>query len=91
MAVEFREGHVTLVLQGVKLLSGEFVVPVWLLDSRGVHRFHELPAAENLVVQNRTKDLGLFLQDHEWQVEPMEPAPATTRCSASSVARRPPS
>ncbi len=77
VAVDFREGYVTLVLKGVKLLSGEFVVPVWLLDHRGVHRYHELPASENLVVKNRTKDLGLFLQDHEWRVEPLETAPAT--------------
>jgi lipopolysaccharide transport system ATP-binding protein len=77
VSVDFQEGHVTLLLKGVKLLSGEFVVPVWLLDSRGVHIFHEVPTTENLIVQNRTKELGLFLQEHEWRVEPLEPTPAS--------------
>jgi len=67
----FAEGHVTLHLDDVRLLSGEFTVPVWLLDANGVHRYHELPAKENLVVQNRSKDLGLFLQDHRWVIEPL--------------------
>jgi ABC-type polysaccharide/polyol phosphate transport system ATPase subunit len=77
--VEFQEGHVTVVMPNVKLLSGEFVVPVWLLDQHGVHRFHERPAEKNLIVQNRTKDLGLFLQDHEWIIEPLVPAAAERR------------
>jgi hypothetical protein len=34
-----------------------------------VHRFHERPVDQKLVVQNRTKDLGLFLQNHQWQVD----------------------
>ena len=71
VAVEFAEGHVTVVLKELQLLSGEFVVPVWLLDGNGVHRFHERPAEKNLIVQNRTAELGLFLQRHEWRVEPL--------------------
>ena len=67
---DFAEGQVTLHLNELRLLSGEFTVPVWLLDANGVHRYHELPTKENLVVQNRSKDLGLFLQDHEWIIEP---------------------
>ncbi|GAB4144216.1 MAG: ABC transporter ATP-binding protein [Planctomycetota bacterium] len=62
---------VTLTLPSLRLLSGEFDVPVWLLDEKGVHRWHELPARQKLIVQNRTKDLGLFLQDHDWKVEPL--------------------
>ncbi|MCC6673214.1 MAG: ABC transporter ATP-binding protein [Planctomycetes bacterium] len=67
---DFAEGVVTLVLPNLKLLSGEFVVPVWLMDGNGVHRFHERPAEQNLLVQNRTKELGYFVQEHEWKVEP---------------------
>ena len=67
---DFAEGQVTLHLNELRLLSGEFTVPVWLLDGNGVHRYHELPTMENLVVQNRSKDLGLFLQDHRWVIEP---------------------
>jgi ABC-type polysaccharide/polyol phosphate transport system ATPase subunit len=73
---DFEEGHVTLVLDKLCLLSGEFTVPIWLFDEMGTHRFQERPAKENLIVQNRTKDLGLFLQDHRWIVEPL---PGKTR------------
>ena len=67
--VDFDDGVVTLLLKGVKLLSGEFEVPVWLLDKRGMHRLFEKNTARNLVIANRTKELGLFLQDREWRVE----------------------
>jgi lipopolysaccharide transport system ATP-binding protein len=64
---------VTCRMPALRLLSGEFNLPVWLLDERGVHRHHERPVEQKLVVQNRTKDLGLFLQDHEWRIEPIPP------------------
>ena len=62
---------VTLKMKNLRLLSGEYNLPVWLLDERGLHRHHERPVEQKLVVQNRTRDLGLFLQDHEWSVEPV--------------------
>ena len=71
LTIDFDEGYVTLHLDGLSLLSGEFTVPIWLLDENGVHRFHERPANDNLIVQNRTRDLGLFLQRHRWDVEPV--------------------
>ena len=70
LSLDFAEGHVTLLLPSLELLSGEFVVPIWLLDENGVHRFHERPAALNLIVKNRTKAVGLFRHEHEWIVEP---------------------
>ena len=73
---DFEEGYVNLHLDKLRLLSGEFTLPIWLFDADGVHRFHERPANETLIVQNRTKDLGLFLQDHHWEFEPM-PASAS--------------
>ncbi len=77
--LEFHEGVVTMILPKVALLSGEFVVPIWLLDARGVHRFHETTCTENLIVQNRTKELGLFYAPREWKVEILEPAPLQER------------
>lgn len=68
-AIDFAEGHVTLFLDCLRLLSGKFTVVLYLFDADGVHRFEERPAKEQLIVQNRTKDLGLFLQDHRWQVD----------------------
>jgi ABC-type polysaccharide/polyol phosphate transport system ATPase subunit len=66
--VEGSEGVVELDLEHLRLLSGEFVVFVWLMDGRGVHRYHQLIAARNLVVLNDGKEPGLFLQDHSWNV-----------------------
>ncbi len=70
VTVDFAEGHVTLYLDNLRLLSGEFGVPIWLFDEEGVHLYQERPASQNLIVANRTKDLGLFLQDHRWEITP---------------------
>ena len=67
--VDFAEGFVTLRIDNLRLLSGEFGVPIWLFDKEGVHLYQERPAQQNLIVANRTKDLGLFLQEHRWSVE----------------------
>ncbi len=75
VVIEAEEAVVTLVLPQISLLSGKFVVPVWLLDARGVHRFHEMPCRQNLVIQNRDKELGLFYAPRRWQVEVLKPAP----------------
>ncbi|MCA8967870.1 MAG: hypothetical protein KDC48_23520, partial [Planctomycetes bacterium] len=69
---DFAEGYVDLHLDNLCLLSGEFTVPIWLFDENGAHRFQERPANENLIVQNRTKDLGLFLQQHRWHLETVQ-------------------
>ncbi len=69
--IDFAEGHVTLHLDCIRLLSGKFTIVLYLFDGDGVHRFEERPAKEPLIVQNRTKDLGLFLQDHRWRIEPL--------------------
>jgi len=71
LTFDFAEGYVTLHLDTLRLLSGEFTIAIWLFDENGVHYFQERPAKENLIVANRTKDLGLFLQDHRWTIEPI--------------------
>ena len=73
--VEAEEAVVTLVLPELKLLSGEFVVPVWLLDAKGVHRFHEKPCIDNLVIQNRDRELGLFYAERRWDIDVLKPPP----------------
>ncbi len=69
LTFDFDEGYVTLYLDSLRLLSGEFTIPIWLFDENGVHYFQERPAKNNLIVANRTKDLGLFLQDHRWKID----------------------
>ncbi len=71
LSFTFAEGYVTFRIERLRLLSGEFSVPVWLLDERGVHRFQERPAEQNLVVAHRTKDVGVYLQESHWSFEPL--------------------
>ena len=62
-------GRVRLQIPRLNLLAGEFVVFVYLMDGKGVHRYHQYLCDRNLVVENRTKDVGLFLQEHSWEIE----------------------
>jgi lipopolysaccharide transport system ATP-binding protein len=64
-----RSGQVTMHIPRVLLLSGSFVVFAVLLDERGIHRYDNGVAEQDLVVLNRGKELGLFLQDHSWTIE----------------------
>jgi len=82
--IEANEAVVTLRLPKIPLLSGEFVVPVWLLDEKGLHRFHEQPCTENLIMQNRDKELGVFLCERTWDVEVLQAPPS----AAGSVSER---
>ncbi len=70
MPIDFDEGHVTLFVDKLRLLSGKFTMVLYLFDAEGVHRFEERPATQQLIVQNRTKELGLFQQEHRWSIEP---------------------
>lgn len=86
VVIEADEAVVTLLLPNAKLLSGEFVVPVWLLDEKGVHRFHERPCTQNLIIQNRDKELGLFLAERKWKIDVVKPPRSTgapTRAESS--------
>lgn len=75
VSVEAQEAVVTLTLPKCPLLAGEFVVPVWLLDKNGVHRFHQLPTEENLIVQNSGRLIGVFSAEHRWEVDVVEGPP----------------
>lgn len=50
-----------------QLLSGQFLVPVLLLDEEGVHRYQEFLMPENLVVRTATRAVGLTLIEHSWE------------------------
>ena len=79
LVFDHEESHVTLHLPKICLLSGEFTLPIWLFDENGNHRYQERPCNDNLIVQNRTKDLGLFLQDHSWEIESTNQKPGATQ------------
>ncbi|MCA8955365.1 MAG: ABC transporter ATP-binding protein [Planctomycetes bacterium] len=68
-----REGIVTLELNELRLLAGEYVLMCGVMDRHGFHRHHQLPTRENLVVQNaKMRDLGVFLHPHSWRVESLD-------------------
>ena len=66
--LDYQDGEGAGVKQATMEVDGEFAFGM-LKGENGVHRFHERPAEKNLIVQNRTKDLGLFLQEHDWIIE----------------------
>jgi ABC-type polysaccharide/polyol phosphate transport system ATPase subunit len=70
-----RQGCVVHRVPRVRLLSGTFHVFAILFDERGVHRYDQFILRRPLVVRNRGKDVGLFLQEHEWVVRPGEAPP----------------
>lgn len=70
LALAGESGCVTYRCPKVILLSGQFTVFALLLDEPGLHRYDNAVAPRNLNVRNRTKDVGLVLQHHEWIVEP---------------------
>ena len=66
-------GCTVLKVSKVPLLSGHFLVPVLLLDERGVHKYQEYLMPENLVVRTATREVGLFRLDTEWEQRDLPP------------------
>ena len=73
--LEGSEGCTVLKIPGVRLLSGQFLVPVYLLDGEGVHRYQQYLMPENLIVRTDTRDLGLFRLDYSWEQRRSAPPP----------------
>jgi len=59
-------GCTVLRLPRFALLSGQFLVPILLLDAEGVHKYQEYLLPENLVVRTHTRDVGLVRIEHAW-------------------------
>ena len=70
------DGCLRLAIPDLRLLSGQFLVPVILLDEQGVHKYQEFLLPDNLVVRTNTRDVGLFLLDHSWSQDD-SPVPPT--------------
>jgi lipopolysaccharide transport system ATP-binding protein len=66
-------GCTVLKVPDVRLLSGQFLIPVILLDQSGVHKYQEYLMPENLVVRTKTRDVGLFRLDTEWEQRELAP------------------
>jgi ABC-type polysaccharide/polyol phosphate transport system ATPase subunit len=75
VTVDGTKGCTVLQIPDVRLLAGQFLIPVLLMDGEGVHKYQEFLMPENLVVRNETKELGLFRMNHGWEHRPNLPAP----------------
>ncbi len=67
------EGCSVLELPELQLLSGSFLVPIWLMDGHGVHRYHEHMLDRKLVVRSNWSDVGVFVPRHAWKARELPP------------------
>lgn len=69
LALTGKGGCAVLQVPNIQLLSGQLLVPVLLLDEGGVHKYQEFLLPENLVVRTVTKQVGMMLMEHAWQLD----------------------
>ncbi len=75
MHLEGTSGCAVLRMPDLKLLTGQFLVPILLLDEGGVHKYQEFLLPENLVVRTNSREVGLFRIDHQWILDQDHPMP----------------
>jgi lipopolysaccharide transport system ATP-binding protein len=82
-----REGCLVLRAPDLRLLAGQFLVPVVLFDGEGVHKYQEYLLPQNLLVRAYTRDIGLFRLDFAWEERQIPPpaTPAPTRSTEAST------
>jgi ABC-type polysaccharide/polyol phosphate transport system ATPase subunit len=88
LRLEGRSGCAVLRMPELKLLAGQFLVPVLLMDEGGVHKYQEFLLPENLVIRAETKDVGLFRIDHEWDLDARHPLPEASEHPGDDAAPR---
>jgi len=67
------EGCLVLKAPELRLLAGQFLIPVVLFDGEGVHRYQDYLMPQNLLVRAYTKDIGLFRLDLEFEQRRLAP------------------
>ncbi len=72
-------GCTVLRVPNLRFLSGQFFVPVILLDEGGVHRYQEFLMTENLIVRTNTREVGLFRLETQWESRDLAPPAAQPR------------
>jgi lipopolysaccharide transport system ATP-binding protein len=88
LRLQGRAGCTVLRVPELKLLSGQFLVPVLLLDEGGVHKYQEFLLPENLVVRTNTREVGLFRLDHSWELDSGHPLPERQAHAGDGAAPR---
>jgi hypothetical protein len=79
-------GCLVLRVPELRLLSGQFLIPVILLDEGGVHKYQEYLMPENLVVRNATREVGLFRLDFAWDQIDLAPPQSSAAPSEEGAA-----
>jgi lipopolysaccharide transport system ATP-binding protein len=85
VALAGARGCTVLELPRLALLSGQFLLPVFLFDGAGVHKYQEHVVTEPLVVRSPTRDIGLMRLEHAWHAHRAHALPAA-RPAASPAA-----
>ena len=75
-------GRVSLILPGVKLLSGEYDVSVYLLDESGMHNYEVRWREVKFRVAESLRALGVCKLDHRWHCEVQTAASALKTAEA---------
>jgi ABC-type polysaccharide/polyol phosphate transport system ATPase subunit len=60
-------GCLVLKAPNLRLLAGQFLIPVVLFDEAGVHRYQDYLMPQNLLVRAYTKEIGLFRLDLQFE------------------------
>jgi ABC-type polysaccharide/polyol phosphate transport system ATPase subunit len=81
--LEGTAGCLVLKAPALRLLAGQFLIPVVLFDGEGVHRYQDYLLPQNLLVRAYTKDIGLFRLDLEFEQRTLAP-PAQTPAPAAA-------
>jgi ABC-type polysaccharide/polyol phosphate transport system ATPase subunit len=73
--IELRGTAGCLVLRApnLRLLSGQFLIPVVLFDEQGIHRYQDYLVPQNLIVRAYTKEIGLFRLDLDFEQRELAP------------------
>jgi len=72
-------GCLVLKAPNLRLLSGQFLIPVVMFDGQGVHKYQEFLMPENLLVRAYTRDIGLFRLDFAFEERPLAPPSAARK------------
>ncbi|MFO0984380.1 MAG: ABC transporter ATP-binding protein [Planctomycetota bacterium] len=75
VAVPIAPGEYTarVMLPHIRLMHGEFHVQGYLVDDKAMHFYDHAMVSQPLVIEQTTKEVGMFLMDHQWSI---------TKCAA---------
>ena len=60
------------------LLQGDYSMVAYLADGRGLHIYHSRSLGRRFKIVQETRDVGVILMDHQWDVEDITPGRGST-------------